>query len=144
MQAPAECRALLVSSSIVNGLTNVVMATHTGLHVIALANAYVLVTSVRWWNNTDDVYALKMDRLAVVIAYSMHAVGICYYHDVSTVIEWARGGCALILLSYYIAYVVEWRRLSFFVWFLFHCVQTYNNIQQYLALLPRNQVKGYL
>ena len=139
MHAPAEYRVLLVTSSIVNGGLNVIGAAYACLPVLALANTALMFTSVRWWWATNNRNAFRIDRMAVVVAYLLHAVTIADRQSLTTAVEWGYQGCALVALSYYAAYVVEWYRLSFFVWFVFHCVQTASNIRQYRAFMPANE-----
>ena len=134
MQAPVDCRALLISSSLVNGAINALVAAYAGLPAIAIANAILMFTSVLWWWATNSPTALRMDRTAAVSCYVIHSCIITYYHSAPVTVLWAYQGCLLIILSHYIAYAVKYYRLSFFVWFVFHCVQTRNNVQQYWML----------
>ena len=128
MQAPVEYRVLLVSSSVINGAINSLVAAYAHSPIVILANTTLMFRFVRRWSAANNRNTL---RIAAVVACTMHTVVIADRHSLLTALDW---GCMLIALSYYTAYVAERYRLSFFVWFLFHCVQTYNNIGQYIAL----------
>ena len=141
MQAPVDYRALLVSSSLANGAINALVAAYARLPVVAMANVVLMFTSVWWWWSTKNPTALRMDRTAAVSCYILHCGVIAYYHSVPVTVLWAYQGCMLVILSHYAAYVVKYYRLSFFVWFVFHCVQTRNNVQQYWVL---RKSMGYL
>ena len=121
------------------------LAANIHLHMIALANTLAVYTSMRWWWAIRD---RNISRLAMTVGYLLHATIAIYPHDLETALDWICQACMLAALGYSIAYAVERLGVSFLVWFLFLCVQTYNTHRWYYAAfhlcqhIPNLEEKG--
>ena len=67
---------MLVLSSFVNGLINVVGSYSAGQPDTAALDLVLTITSVLWWKEANDPQLLSYDQLAILATFSAHGYHI--------------------------------------------------------------------
>jgi len=123
----AMVRGMLVASSVLNGLRNVMTSCSEGFYDIGLFDMTLAITSVLWWRKANDRRLLALDQMAIAMAFICRAYHIERCSEATNILIWLAPGVTLVVTSYLMKYFSKWGELSYVVWVGFHIVQTQEN-----------------
>ncbi len=123
----AIVRGILVVSSVLNGLRNVMTSCSEGFYDIGLFDMTLAITSVLWWREANDRRLLALDRMAIATAFFCRAYHIERCSEATNIWIWLAPGVTLVVTSYLMKYFSKWGDFSYVVWVGFHIVQTQEN-----------------
>jgi len=120
-------RGILVVSSVLNGLRNVIASCSEGFYDMGMFDMTLAMTSVLWWREANDRRLLALDQIAIAMAFFCRAYHIERCSEATNILIWLAPGMTLVVTSYLMKYFTKWGELSYVVWVGFHFVQTQEN-----------------